>query len=61
MTDKQILDALDEIEVYFIQRLSSAAVGGRAVKRFYRYLCCLDAVKKMIRQRKAAENKEANP
>ena len=60
MTEKQILNTLDEIEVYFIQCHSSAAVGGRAEKRFERYISCVDTVKKMIRQQKAAENKEAN-
>lgn len=49
MTDKAVIDTLNDIEVYFIQCHNNAAVGGRAEKRLVRYICCVETVKKMIR------------
>ena len=61
MTEKQILNTLDEMEEYFIRCFASAAMGSRQESRFVQYLKTLRAVKEMIKPGKPAENKEANP
>ncbi len=58
MTDKQILETLDEMEAYWIQCYAGASVGGKAERRFARYANCIGELKTMIRQRKAAEKEE---
>lgn len=51
MTDKQIVDTLEEIETYYIQCYSSATVGGKAERRFARYIEAVKEAKEIIRQR----------
>jgi hypothetical protein len=58
MTDKQVIDALGEMEIYFVQCYASASVGGRAEKRFGRYIAALKQAKDIVKKRGTAENKE---
>lgn len=58
MTVTQILDTMDEIETYYIQCYASATAGGKAERRFARYIAAVKEGKEIIRQHKAAENKE---
>ena len=61
MTEKQILNTLDEMEEYFVRCFASAAMGSRQESRFMQYIYALRAVKEMVKPGKPAENKEANP
>lgn len=61
MTEKQIMNTLDEMEEYFIRCFAAAATGSRQESRFSQYVKIVRKVKDMIKQRETAENKEANP
>lgn len=61
MTEKQIMNTLDEMEEYFIRCFAAAANGSRQEARFARYLRAIREVKELIKPRETAENKEANP
>ena len=58
MTEREVVDALGEMEVYFVQCYASASVGGRAEKRVGRYITALKSAKDIVKKRGTAENKE---
>lgn len=61
MTEKQIMNTLDEMEEYFVRCFAAAATGSRQESRFSQYVKIIREVKDMIKPGKPAENKEANP
>ena len=58
MTDKDMVDALGEMEIYFVQCYASASVGGWDEKRYGRYVAALKCAKDIVKERVTAENKE---
>ena len=58
MTEKRILNTLDEIEEHFVRCFASAATGSRQEARFARYIRTIREVKELIKPRETAENKE---
>jgi hypothetical protein len=58
MSDREVVDALYEMAVYFMQCLDSASVGGEAKKRFVRYILALKLAQDIVKKRGTAENKE---
>ena len=54
MTEKQIMNTLDEMEEYFVRCFAAAATGSRQESRFSQYVKIIREVKDMIKQRETA-------